>query len=109
MSRSNIPTSLLNDANVNLLVASADRGWKTIDKRLCEQLTAQTGKSGVPFRMCLTNARREAVEDFTGQLPPYTLLRRMGYRFIQLSLTEKIKFNLSGKAKESEEEDNDDE
>lgn len=109
LSRSNIPTALLNDANANLLVASADRGWKTIDKRLCEQLMAQTGQSGVPFRMCLTNARREAVEDFTGQLPPYTLIRRIGYRFSQLSLTEKIKFNPSGKAKETEEDDNDDE
>ena len=67
----------------------------------------QMGKANVPFRICLTNANRDAVEDFTGQLPPYTLLRRIGYRFSQLSLTEKIKFNLSRKAKETEEEDDD--
>ena len=65
------------------------------------------GKNDVPFRVCLTNAKREAVKDFTGQLPPYTLLRRASYRFSQLSLTEKIKFNLSRKAKETEEEDDD--
>lgn len=62
---------------------------ETIDKQLCEQLMLQLGKSNVPFRICLTNASREAAEDFTGQLPPYTLLRRFSYHFSQLSLTEK--------------------
>ena len=55
----------------------------------------------------ITNAKREAVEDFTGQLPPYTLLRRVSYRFSQLSLTEKIIFNLRRKAKEAADEDDD--
>ena len=41
LSSSNIPTALLHDANVNILVSPADRGWKTIDKQLCEQLTTQ--------------------------------------------------------------------
>lgn len=107
LSKSNIPSALLLDANANILVASADRGWKTIDKQLCEQLMLQLGKTDVPFRLCLTNACREATEDFTGQLPPYTLLRKIGYRFSQLSLTEKIIFNLKRKAKEAEDEDND--
>lgn len=89
LSTSNIPSALLHDANANILVASADRGWKTIDKQLCEQLTQQLSKTDVPFRICLTNANRDAVEDFTGQLPPHTLLRRIGYRLSQLSLTEK--------------------
>ena len=107
LSESNIPTALLQDANANILVAPADRGWKTIDKQLCEQLMLQMGKTEVPFRICLTNASREAAEDFTGQLPPHTLLRRIGYRLSQLSLTEKIKFNLRRKAKEAEDEDDD--
>lgn len=107
LSTSSIPSTLLHDANVNILVASADHGWKTIDKQLCEQLVQQMGKTDVPLRICLTNACREAAEDFTGQLPPYTLLRRIGYRFSQLSLTEKIIFNLKRKAKEAENEDDD--
>ena len=107
LSESNIPTALLQDANANILVAPADRGWKTIDKQLCEQLMLQLGKTDVPFRICLTNASREAAEDFTGQLPPHTLLRRIGYRLSQLSLTEKIKFNLRRKAKEAKDEDDD--
>lgn len=107
LSESNIPTALLHDANANILVAPADRGWKSTDKQLCEQLMLQLGKSEIPFRICLTNASREAAEDFTGQLPPYTMLRRLEYRFSQLSLTEKIIFNLTRKAKESEDEDDD--
>ena len=97
----------MHDANANILVTPANRGWKTIDKQLCEQLMLQLGKSNVPFRICLTNASREAAEDFTGQLPPYTLLRRFSYPFSQLSLTEKIIFNLRRKAKEAEDEDDD--
>ena len=107
LSKSNIPSTLLHDANANVLVAPADRGWKTIDKQLCEQLMAQLNKANVPLRICLTNANREAIEDFTGQLPPYTLVRRIGYRFSQLSLTEKIIFNFRRKAKEAEDEDDD--
>lgn len=107
LSKSNISSALLQDANINILVASADSGWKTVDKQLCEQLMLQMGKSNVPFRICLANAGRDAIEDFTGQLPPYTLLRRIGYRLSQLSLTEKIKFNLRTKAKEAETEDDD--
>lgn len=105
LSESNIPSTLLNDANANILVAPADRGWKTIDKQLCDQLMQQLGKTDVPFRICLTNASREAVEDFTGQLPPYTLPRKLGYRFSQLSLTEKIRFNLKRKGTIAEDDD----
>ena len=107
LSKSSISSALLHDANANILVTPANRGWKTIDKQLCEQLMLQLGKSNVPFRICLTNASREAAEDFTGQLPPYTLLRRFSYHFSQLSLTEKIIFNLRRKAKEAEDEDDD--
>lgn len=111
LAQSNIPTALLHDANANILVAPANRGWKTIDKQLCEQLMLQLGETDVPFRICLTNASRAAIEDFTGQLPPYTILRNIGYRLSQLSLTEKIRFNLTKKTKEeaSTEEEEDDE
>lgn len=107
LSKSNISSALLQDANINILVAPADSGWKSVDKQLCEQLIQQMGKSNAPFRICLSHASREAVEDFTGQLPPYTLLRRIGYRLSQLSLTEKITFNLRKKAKDAENEDDD--
>ena len=107
LSKSNIPTALLTDANANILVTPANRGWKSTDKQLCEQLMLQLDKADVPFRICLTKAGREAAEDFTGQLPPHTLLRRISYRLSQLSLTEKFKFNFRRKAKETEDEDDD--
>ena len=105
LSQSNIPSALLHDSNANILVTPADRGWKNTDTQLCEQLMLQLGKTSVPFRICLTNASREATEDFTGQLPPHTLLRRIGYRLSQLSLTEKIKLNFRKKTREIDEDD----
>ena len=105
LSESSIPSALLHDANANILIASANHGWKTFDKQLCDQLMVQLGTTDVPFRICLTNAGRGAVEDFTGQLPPYTLLRKIGYHLSQLSLTEKIIFNFKNKTKEVEDED----
>lgn len=107
LSNSNIPSILLHDANANILVTPANRGWKTIDKQLCDQLMLQLDDASVPFRICLSYSSRDAMEDFTGQLPPYTLLRRIGYRFSQLSLTEKIKLNFRRKAKEVEDEEDD--
>ena len=48
---SNIPSALLHDANVNILVAPANRGWKNVDTQLCEQFISQLGKTDVPFRL----------------------------------------------------------
>lgn len=107
LEQSNIPDSLLQDANLNLFIAPADRGWKNTDKLFSDLLQAQIGIF-TPLRMCLTRTERSAVEDFTGLLPPYTILRKIGYRLSQLSLTEKIKLKESSK-KDQQEVDNDDE
>lgn len=109
LNQNSIPAELLKDANINILAASAGNGWKTIDKQLCEQLTAQLDTTKVPLRLCLTHAGRDATEDFTGQLPPYTLLRKITYRLSQLSLTEKLKFRgfRKNKAQAVEEADDD--
>lgn len=104
---SNISSSLLHDTNANIILASAEQGWKTIDKQLCQQLLQQLGKTDIPLRICLTHAGLEAVEEFTGQLPPYTLLRRISYRLSQLSLTEKIQFKFLRKKLKEENEDDD--
>ena len=88
--------------HLNLLVAPANRGWKTVDKQLSEQLMVQLGKSSSPLRMCLTDANRLAIEDFTGLLPPYTFIRKFLYQLSQLSLTEKIRIRKRAEA------DNDD-
>lgn len=40
-----------------------------------------------PLFLYLNNATREAVEDFTGQLPPETSIRSLSNRIIYMGLT----------------------
>lgn len=84
----NIPSELLQEANLNLLLARADRGWKETDRLLSEKLQQQAAQA--PLYLCLTRASRYVVEDYTGMLPPYTLWRRLVYRTSQLALTESL-------------------
>lgn len=85
LSQTNIPTPLLCDAQLNLMVVSANYGWKTIDKILLQRLEIQIGNK--PY-LCLNRAPRYDLENFTGMLPPYTPLRQLLYRLSQFILTE---------------------
>ena len=60
---SNIPTPLLQDAQLNLLVASAVHGWKATDKVLLQKLKSQLGTS--PY-LYLNRAPKYEVETYTG-------------------------------------------
>lgn len=82
----NIPSDLLQEANLNLIIARADHGWKTTDKIIYRNLKGQTNDT--PLYMYLNQASREEVENYTGMLPPYTFIRRLLYRYSQLALTE---------------------
>jgi uncharacterized protein involved in exopolysaccharide biosynthesis len=82
----NIPTELLRQANLNLLIARADKGWKANDKILLRGVKEQAGET--PFYLYLSQASRDEVQNYTGMLPPYTPFRRLMYRLSQLSLTE---------------------
>lgn len=84
----NIPNKLIEEANLNLMIARADRSWKDSDKLIFEKISAQAGDS--PIYFYLNKASREATESFTGMLPPYTYLRKLGYKFSQLGLTENM-------------------
>lgn len=83
-----IAPALLNEGTVNLLVARANRTWKDTDQKayteLKENLSAE--KRHTLF-FYLTQADRNAVEEFTGQLPPYTIFKNFIYRISQLGLT----------------------
>ena len=81
-----ISNELLQEVNLNLLVARATRGWKDADKLLLDKLKSQTGET--PLYIYLNKAGREVVEEYTGILPPYTFFRKQLYRFSQLALTE---------------------
>ena len=78
--------ALLNMGTVNLMVTRANRTWKDVDqKALRETIEMLEDKS--TLYMYLTEASRYAVEEFVGQLPPYTTFKNFVYRISQLGLT----------------------
>lgn len=83
--KNSIPVSLLKNADANLLIANATRVWKNSDEEFLKYLKEIVGST--PLYMYLNNARREAVEDFTGQLPPQTSIHSFANRMMYLGLT----------------------
>ncbi len=81
-----IPTPLLNQGTINIIVSRANRTWKDTDQRMLNKLTdVIENKDNLYFY--LTEAGRNAVEEFVGQLPPYTPIKNFVYRISQLGLT----------------------
>lgn len=81
-----VPTALINEGTINLVVTRANRTWKDIDDKALRQLLTQLErKESIYFY--LTEAGRDAVQEFTGQLPPYTQFKNFIYRISQLGLT----------------------
>ena len=81
-----IPTGLLNMGTINLMVTRANRTWKDVDQKALNELQARLENKNTLF-MYLTEASRYAVEEFVGQLPPYTKFNNFIYRLSQLGLT----------------------
>ncbi len=81
-----ISTTLLNLGTVNLMVTRANRTWKDVDQKALKELQARLENKDSLF-MYLTEASRYAVEEFVGQLPPYTRFNNFVYRMSQLGLT----------------------
>lgn len=82
-----LPVDLLNKSDVNILIANARRVWKNSDSEFVNHLNDIA--QGKPLFLYLNNASREAVEDFTGQLPPETSIRSLSNRIIYMGLTAK--------------------
>lgn len=81
-----IPSGLLNMGTINLMVTRANRTWKDVDQKALNELQARLENKNTLF-MYLTEASRYAVEEFVGQLPPYTKFNNFIYRISQLGLT----------------------
>ena len=81
-----IPSALLNMGTVNLMVTRANRTWKDVDQKALKELESQLEDKSTLF-MYLTEAQRYAVEEFVGQLPPYTKFNNFVYRISQMGLT----------------------
>jgi len=81
-----ISPALLNMGTVNLMVTRANRTWKDVDQKALKELQAQLENQDTLY-MYLTECNRYAVEEFVGQLPPYTRFNNFVYRMSQLGLT----------------------
>ena len=81
-----IPPALLNMGTVNLMVTRANRTWKDVDQKALKELQSQLKDQNTLY-MYLTEAQRYAVEEFVGQLPPYTKFNNFVYRISQMGLT----------------------
>ena len=81
-----IPPALLNMGTVNLMVTRANRTWKDVDQKALKELESQLENKDTLY-MYLTEAQRYAVEEFVGQLPPYTKFNNFVYRISQMGLT----------------------
>lgn len=83
-----ISPALLNIGTVNLMVTRANRTWKDIDQKALKEVQAMLDEEHKDsLFMYLTEASRYAVEEFVGQLPPYTKFNNFVYRMSQLGLT----------------------
>ena len=71
---------------VNLMVTRANRTWKDVDQKALKELQSQLEDQNTLY-MYLTEAQRYAVEEFVGQLPPYTRFNHFVYRMSQMGLT----------------------
>ncbi len=81
-----ISTALLNIGTINLMVTRANRTWKDVDQKALKEIQARLTDKNTLF-MYLTEAERYAVEEFVGQLPPYTKFNNFVYRLSQMGLT----------------------
>jgi len=83
-----ISPALLNMGTINLMVTRANRTWKDVDQKALNEVQAMLDEEHKnSLFMYLTEASRYAVEEFVGQLPPYTKFSNFVYRMSQLGLT----------------------
>ncbi len=83
-----ISPALLNMGTVNLMVTRANRTWKDVDQKAMKEVQAMLDEEHKnSLFMYLTETSRYAVEEFVGQLPPYTKFNNFVYRMSQLGLT----------------------
>ena len=88
LNENSISPALLNMGTVNLMVTRANRTWKDVDQKALKEVETMLDEEHKnTLFMYLTEASRYAVEEFVGQLPPYTKFNNFVYRISQLGLT----------------------
>ncbi len=74
-------------ASVNLFIADANRAWKDTDQLLFERLSKQCNNESLFVYLNKTSI--DAAEVFTGLLPPYSTIRKLMYKIIQMEFKTK--------------------
>jgi len=88
LDENSISPVLLNMGTINLMVTRANRTWKDVDQKALKEVESMLDEEHKnSLFMYLTEASRYAVEEFVGQLPPYTKFNNFVYRMSQLGLT----------------------
>lgn len=88
LQHNSVPMALLKEATTNLLILDAQRLWGNSDKSIFDNLkNSISGNDNV--LIYLNNVERQYVEQYTGMLPPYTYLRKLGYKIFNFGITAK--------------------
>lgn len=85
MTEAGLPLPVLQQADVNLLIANAQRLWRESDTTAIAPIMESLRDK--PFMLYLNNADREVVESFTGELPPKLPVHSFFSRLAQFGLT----------------------
>lgn len=85
MQEASLPIGALQNADINLLIANAQRLWRDSDTAVLAPI--KESLNGKPFMLYLNNADREVVESFTGELPPKLPVHSFFSRLAQFGLT----------------------
>lgn len=83
----NIPNNIIRSSSINLFIADSNRAWKDTDQLLFERLSKQCNEKSLLVYLNKTSI--EATEVFTGLLPPYSTIRKLIYKFIQMEFRTK--------------------
>lgn len=85
MKEADLPINVLKEADINLLIANAQRLWRESDTIVIAPL--KSSLVDTPLMLYLNNADREVVESFTGELPPKLPVHSFFSRLAQFGLT----------------------
>ena len=80
-----LTANILQNVSLNLQIVDSRRTWKDTDQKIFERTRKMSGN--IPLFLVLNYTKRDAAEDVNGLMPPYSFLRKLVYRIVQLGLT----------------------
>ncbi len=86
-----IQKDLLQNAIMNIIVIDSRSSWKDTDKSNLNTLKEQLGDNHYTLFVCMSNATKLTVEEFTDQLPPYNFLSNFSHTIYNMGRTTKRK------------------